>query len=1103
MSDAPSPFDSTMERRSLLRGMWPDRWRWRFSLLTVIFVIVFGSAAWIERDRIAANLIDDALEANGIEATYEISEIGPQRQVIKDVVVGDPLSPDLVIEQVNVDVVLTLGTPQIGRVELVRPRLYGAIRDGRLSLGALDPVLYAESDGPPGLPAFDIAIVDGRARIESDFGVIGAKLDGAGRLDGGFEGIIAATAPGIGTENCSVDSLTVYGDVLVDSGRPIFDGPVRLRGLDCEGASMASADIAARVEFSDTFDSFDSNLGIAAADIGYGGDAASALDGKVDLLWRFGGDRQGAMGDFSARHDLVASGVTSAYANIGQLGAEGQLRFTNSMSRGEWSARFTGERAELALDARSAFADLREASEGTFIASLLAKAERGLTNGLRDARLAGDVTVRTNPQGLRVIVPEARLRSADGQTLLALSRVSYSQSDEAGNLLTGNFFTGGADLPQINGRMDRRANGDIAVRMATAEFGSGDDALAVPRLTLLQSAGGAISFNGLVQAEGALPGGKVDGLLVPLEGTYSASAGLAIGRRCTAVAVRGLELYQLSLDERRVTVCPQAGASAMVRYRDALDISIATQALDLSGAIGDSRARLSASSAVLRYPGPFELRGFEAVIGDPDNAVRFAAEQLEGRLGESMGGTFSGASAAMDVVPLDLSQLSGNWSYQDGALLVEDGAFRVSDRVDPANGADPRFEPLMARGASLVLEDNTILADAALRHPESDTLITNVSIRHDLSQGTGRADIDVPGIRFGDALQPDDLSILARGVVAAAQGTIRGDGVITWTPDGIDSSGMFRTDDFDFAAAFGPVQQVSGEIEFTDLLGLTTAPGQVLNIGTVNPGIEALGGQVAYSLTGGTLVTVEEGRWPFMGGTLILRPTKINFGGGEGQSYVFELIALDAATFVTQMELSNIGATGTFDGTIPMFFDADGNGSINGGLLISRPPGGNVSYVGELTYEDLGAIANYAFNSLRSLDYNQMAVELNGDLAGEIVTNFKIDGVRQGEGASRNFITRQLADLPIRFNVNVRSENFYLLATIVRGIFDPTIFDTPAMRESLGIGEFAPIETEPQPSPGPELPAPVEEIIPRRDESTEALLRDESTVQPPESDNLP
>ena len=66
------------------------------------------------------------------------------------------------------------------------------------------------------------------------------------------------------------------------------------------------------------------------------------------------------------------------------------------------------------------------------------------------------------------------------------------------------------------------------------------------------------------------------------------------------------------------------------------------------------------------------------------------------------------------------------------------------------------------------------------------------------------------------------------------------------------------------------------------------------------------------------------------------------------------------------MELANLSATGTFDGQMPLEFDANG-GRITGGALVSRPPGGNISYVGELTYKDLSAMGNFAFQTLRSL----------------------------------------------------------------------------------------------------------------------------------------
>jgi hypothetical protein len=127
-------------------------------------------------------------------------------------------------------------------------------------------------------------------------------------------------------------------------------------------------------------------------------------------------------------------------------------------------------------------------------------------------------------------------------------------------------------------------------------------------------------------------------------------------------------------------------------------------------------------------------------------------------------------------------------------------------------------------------------------------------------------------------------------------------------------------------------------------------------------------------------------------------------------------------------------------------------------LLLSRAPGGNLAYVGELTYKDLGSMGNYAFAALRSLDYRQMAVGLNGSLGGEIITNFDFDGVRQGSGASQNFVTRRIARLPIRFRVNVRSENFYQLMTMVRSFWDVSYLGSPVDRGLLKVenGRFVP-----------------------------------------------
>src|SRR5690606_13294984 len=136
---------------------------------------------------------------------------------------------------------------------------------------------------------------------------------------------------------------------------------------------------------------------------------------------------------------------------------------------------------------------------------------------------------------------------------------------------------------------------------------------------------------------------------------------------------------------------------------------------------------------------------------------------------------------------------------------------------------------------------------------------------------------------------------------------------------------------------------------------------QRVRVASINPGIEVYDGEIGIELTNGEVLRMTGGVWPFMGGTLTMRPVTLNIGVSEVRAYILEIVGLEASQFVQRMELENVSATGTFDGIMPLIFDRNGNGRIEGGRLVSRPPGGNVAYVGALTYEDLSPMANIAF----------------------------------------------------------------------------------------------------------------------------------------------
>ena len=1013
------------------RPRWRKK-RWIVPALVLLTLLVIALLAWSNRIAIADDFIADQLNANGLPATYTIERIGGRNQIISDLVVGNPEAPDFTAKRAIIRLRHRLGLPVIDKITLVEPRLYGRFADGRVSFGSLDTLLFGENEKEPGLPDMEVVIRDGRGLIESEFGPVGIKLTGQGNIADGFSGMLAAAAPDLSLADCRGDGATLYGKLTTASGRPTFSGPLRISDLACSRAGVSTANLVAELKLStsDTLSDPSVEARIASDRTKSGQYAAQSIAGTVRAQMR---DE-----DITARYSFASRGVETPQAMAALLTAEGRVRARQNFEMLDIEADIEGNGLRLGRELGGALSRLATVGDGTLIDPIVRRIGSSLQAQTRGSALELGLRLRSNKRGLVISIPQGELRGRGGTRLASLSRLEYSAREGRPTRLSGNISTGGPGLPRIRGRMERSGRGASLFSLSMAEYEAGGSRLAIPRLSLTRGEGGALVFSGYVEATGKLPGGAVDRLTLPIDGRWSPNSNLALWRDCTKISFRRLRFAQLNIAGPGMTLCPPPG-KPMLRYgAGGFQFAAGATSLNLAGSLGNTPIRLSSGPVGFAYPGVLKARNLDVSLGPLSTASRFVVSDIDARIGENIAGSFAGAEIALASVPMNLKETTGFWDYTDGRVSIADASFRLVDRQAPE-----RFEPLVARGASLTLVDNIINAVAELRNPQSDRVVTTADIRHNLGTGDGQADLRVVGLQFDDRLQPENVSQLARGVIANARGIISGTGRIRWTSSGeVKSTGRFSSDDLDFAAAFGPVKGASGTVVFTDLLGLTTAPDQTIRVASVNPGIEVTDGEVQFRLERGELLAVQGGQWPFMGGTLILRDVDLNLGISEERRYVFEIVGLDAAQFIAQMGLDNISATGIFDGTLPIVFDADGNGRIEEGILVSRDPGGNISYVGELTYEDLSAIANFAFDALRSLDYSQMRVVMNGPLTGEIVTQVRFDGVRQGEDAKTNFITKQLAKLPLQFQINIRAQ-FYQLINSVKSMYDPASVRDP------------------------------------------------------------
>lgn len=1057
----PEPHNALALRR---RAPWWARAASALAIALLVLLLAAIVVIWFRRLPIATHYLKGEFERRGVAASYHLNRVGLRTQEVSDLVIGDPKRPDLVAKYAHIETRLTWGGNfEVYRIVARGVRLRGRLIHGRISWGQIDKLIPPPTNKPFALPNFVLDVADSSIALTTPFGPLGIAIQGNGRLSGGFAGHAALVSSRLVPGRCTATGLHAYVAVGVTARHPDVEGPLTLDRFACPASRFEINQPAfdAKAQFNEAFTSIDGSGQMAISQLEAGANGLADFDGDITykgtLNHVVGGVRLSAQNSRLATISAQRTSLSGSYSLNGKAGTFNLIGSYVASNAALAPAMISNVTGPLAAIAKSPIGPVAK-SIGDAMVRTAARFNS-----------AGQIKVVNFPGGGAARITHASVSGPNGAAAMLSGGSGVTYYWPVGGLrVDSNLKMGGGGLPEANVSLHQPSAGAPISGIANlSPYSANGQRLTLTPIRFGRGPGGSTAISTLAQLDGAFPNGRVEALRLPISGQIGNGGGFAFGTSCSLVTFNRLQTGSLDLGSTHLDVCPVKQAIVSKLPGQPVEASGRIDHPRLDGRLGSSPLHVEAVGGEL-VGQQFAFNRVDARLGRATSPVSIAAARFTGSLTSNLSGTFSGLSATIGKVPLLFSDAVGSWLYRNKVLSVKSKG-TVSDR-----DSNPRFYPLHTNDVNFILAGGTISASGSLHHPATGTLITNVNIEHRLAEDRGHAVLDVPGISFGPNLQPDAITRLTEGVVALVNGTVRGTGRIDWGAGGkTSSSGDFSTTNLGLAAPFGPVTGLTTNIHFNDLLALTTPPGQLMTVATVNPGITVTNGIVRYQLLPHDHVRIQSGEWPFMGGRLILHETVLDFSQHSAKHLTFELQGFDSKQFVDSLGFQGFELTGRFDGKLPMVFDENG-GRIVGGVLTSQAPGGELKYDGT---KPNGLGPGLAVDLLSDIRYRSMVIRLDGDLSGEFATRLTIDQVSLGPGHGfvAGLVHRAFSKLPLKLNLNINGP-FRALIQMAKAFKDPTqviapVLPFPVDSPALKVEVLSSTKTEQQ-NNGPPKPAP-------------------------------
>lgn len=907
-----------------------------------LVAVVAGTSVYVTRRIIAREVLIGWLESRGIPAEVEFRdfEFGGFSARVR---VGAERDPDVTADLVEIHYGFTgfwAGRPlgvEVASVTLHRPIVRASLKGGKFSLGSLDPLIeeFAKRPPQPGAPKPKIVVREGVVRLATDYGPLTARADG--RME--------------------------RGKLMALDAR--FD-PAQLKG---EGLSASTG--RARLLLITNRDRVDVLLTAPVTDISMGGVAA-----------RSGALRFSAQGPYPDFEKKRGEGKVTARLDVNGAALEaGERRLKDFRLRALFDGSSTGWFETLALRGDGSLEASAGGVSGAGLEARGLRAEAGVSD-LRWTRSAGDVV------------------SSEVTTLVTVA------SARAGDLSLSNTRADFGGLVAFDDRrLDLALKGSIASRGAWSGLGpvrAGDD----PSTAALKKAvsGFQLTANSLTLSASDDDLSVRLGVPARIRTDSGGQASLyrvggpvyANGAGAFDLEVSGGGLPQASVNARSYRLTSEgvvatggikvAGSYAPVRdgvIEEAGQLRLANGALDF---IASSCAPIKAAHVEL---GENDLEMLDGQICPIKGAPLFSLKNGAWRLR----GEVARAGAAIPFLEVKVSELGARVDLSGKGAAYRGQIGIAGARIDD-QAAETRFRPVRGSGQVLAAgggwTGGLVLTDLAGRH------LADADLRHG-ADGRGELTFDTGMLTFEDGgLQPVNLSPLASIVASPATGRARFDGRIGWGPETSDSDGTLSVERMDFVSPLGPVVGLTGQVEFTSLIPLTAAPGQVLKAEAVNTLVPLTDVDIKFGLENEALI-VEGAQLAVGGGTLAFEPFTLPFKAGEPWKGVLNFQGVQIKELVEASPFGDrVDLEARLTGRVPFEVRPEGV-RVAGGTLAAIEPGrlsilrealttvgaegGAVTAVGpvpaEVAPEATNAFTEFAYQAMEHLSFDQLDAEVN------------------------------------------------------------------------------------------------------------------------------